>query len=178
MYLVSNSDLLFSHGTINWLPNFTFVSTDCMYSQKWTFSSCDFQLQPMNKLQLDRVEVNQHAKCLRQRSSLSKVIVKSRRHTHTRPSTLPGPLKWLVTILNLCLLITHNCFYGPFSGTTWVSHCQKKSSGLYGARGDIRGRHTDNPAGCHSIRTNPWPTFPPFLRRMPFLSQPSQFILA
>jgi len=27
-------------------------------------------------------------------------------------------------------------FYGPFSGTTWVSWCQKRTSGLYGARGD------------------------------------------
>jgi len=57
---------------------------------------------------------------------------------------------------------------------------QKKSSGLYGARGDIRGRHTDNPAGHHSIRTNQRPTslIPPFLCQMPFLLQPSQFILA
>jgi len=27
-------------------------------------------------------------------------------------------------------------FYGPFSGTTWVSRCQKRTSGLYGVRGD------------------------------------------
>jgi len=27
-------------------------------------------------------------------------------------------------------------FYGPFSGTTWVSQCQKRTSGLYGARED------------------------------------------
>jgi len=27
-------------------------------------------------------------------------------------------------------------FYGPFSRTTWVSWCQKRTSGLYGARGD------------------------------------------
>jgi len=25
-------------------------------------------------------------------------------------------------------------FYGPFSGTTWVSRCQNRTSGLYGAR--------------------------------------------
>jgi len=50
-------------------------------------------------------------------------------------------------------------FYGPFSGSTRVNQCQKKSSsGLYGARGDIRGRHTDNPAGRHFIRTNQRPT--------------------
>jgi len=34
-------------------------------------------------------------------------------------------------------------FYSPFSGTTQLSHCQKKSSELYGARGGIRGRQTD-----------------------------------
>jgi len=27
-------------------------------------------------------------------------------------------------------------FYGPFSGTTWVSQCQKRTFGLYGARED------------------------------------------
>jgi len=45
-------------------------------------------------------------------------------------------------------------FYGPFSGTTQVSWCQKRTSGLYGAREDNRGRHTDHPARHHSIRTN------------------------
>jgi len=72
-------------------------------------------------------------------------------------------------------------FHSPFSGTTRVSRYQKKSSsGLYGARGDNRSRHADNPAGCHSIWTNQRPTslIPTFLRRMPFLLQPSQFILA
>ena len=72
-------------------------------------------------------------------------------------------------------------FYGPISWTTRVSQCQKKSSsGLYGARIDIRGRHTDNPAGRHSIRTIQQPTslIPSFLRQMPFLPQPSKFILA
>ena len=45
--------------------------------------------------------------------------------------------------------------YSPFSESTRVSQCQKKaSSGLHGAREDNRGRHTDNPGGCHSIRTN------------------------
>jgi len=27
-------------------------------------------------------------------------------------------------------------FYDPFSRTTWVSQCQKRTSGLYGARKD------------------------------------------
>jgi len=71
-------------------------------------------------------------------------------------------------------------FYGPFSGTTRVNRCQKKSYGLYSAREDSRGRHTDRPSGRHSIQTNQWhiAIIPPFLLQMLFLPQPSQFILA
>jgi len=47
---------------------------------------------------------------------------------------------------------THN-----LSGTTRVSWCQKKTSGFYGAMEDNRGRHTNNPAGRHSIQTNQHP---------------------
>jgi len=52
--------------------------------------------------------------------------------------------------------VCHCCFLTDYyhydtTRTTRVSQCQKSFSGLYGARGDIRGRHTDNPAGCHSI---------------------------
>jgi len=46
--------------------------------------------------------------------------------------------------------ITHThtqLFYDPFSGTTQVSQRKKKSSGLYGAMGDTRGRHTNNLTG-------------------------------
>jgi len=52
-------------------------------------------------------------------------------------------------------------FYGPFSGTTRVSRCQKRTSGLHDARKINRGRHTDHPARRHSIRTNQCPP-PPF----------------
>jgi len=49
-------------------------------------------------------------------------------------------------------------FYGPCSGTTQVSRCQKKSSsGLYGAREDNRGKHTDHPAARLSIWTKQCP---------------------
>ena len=37
-------------------------------------------------------------------------------------------------------------FYGPFSGTSRVSRCQKRTSGLYGARGDLQ-RQTHWPSG-------------------------------
>jgi len=36
-----------------------------------------------------------------------------------------------------CSLYHHTTtVFGPFSRTTWVSWCQKKTSGLYGARED------------------------------------------
>ena len=71
-------------------------------------------------------------------------------------------------------------FYGTLSGSTLVSRWQKKSSsGLYGARADNRSRHTDHPAGRHSIRISQRPTpTSTILRRMPLLRQPSQFILS
>jgi len=72
-------------------------------------------------------------------------------------------------------------FYGTFSRTTRVSRCQKKaSSGLYGTTGDMRGRHTDNAGGRHSIRTNQQSTSinPPIFTLDALLLQPCQFILA
>jgi len=53
-------------------------------------------------------------------------------------------------------------FYGPFSGTTRVSRCRRELLDFM-VQGQInRGRHTDHPAGCHSIRTNF--TIPHFLQ--------------
>ena len=51
---------------------------------------------------------------------------------------------------------------------------------LYGAREDNRGRHNDHLADRHSIWINERPNsiIPPFVRQMPFLPQPSHFILA
>jgi len=72
-------------------------------------------------------------------------------------------------------------FYGPFSGTTQVSQCWKKaSSGRYGARWDIRGRHTNNPAGHHSIQTNQWSTslISPFFMPDALPAATFEFILA
>jgi len=96
--------------------------------------------------------VNWYAKYLSQRSLCSKVVQKSR---HT-----PQP------------------FYGPFFRDHPVSRCQKRILGLYGAREDNRGRHTDHLAGHQSIRTNQClpPPSPPyfFTGRMPFLSPNQQ----
>jgi len=44
-------------------------------------------------------------------------------------------------------------FYGPFSGTTRVSRCQKRTSGLYGARGDLQ-RQTHRPFGWAPLHTD------------------------
>jgi len=83
--------------------------------------------------------------------SLQNLISEPKKTTrHSRPRALP--------------------YYGPFSGTTLVSRCQKKS-GLYGATEDTRGRHTNNPAGHHSNRTNqrqrPTSLIPHFYVRCP-----------
>jgi len=79
--------------------------------------------------------------------------------------------RWLLNEGSLTTPHHHNRFYGPFSGTTRVSQCQKRTSGLYGAGEINTGIHTDHPAGRHSIRTNPCPPPPSpcfFMGQMPF----------
>ena len=52
-------------------------------------------------------------------------------------------------------------FYGPFSRSTRVRRCQRELVDFM-VQGKInRGRHTDHPAGRHSIRTNQCPQPPP-----------------
>ena len=71
----------------------------------------------------------------------------------------------------------HKRFTTLFSGTTWVSWCQKKdSSGHYGAREDNK-RQTHRQSGWAPLHLDQ-SAIPPFLRQMPFLLQLSQFILA
>jgi len=41
-----------------------------------------------------------------------------------------------LNMIGLVYCTTPQPFYGAFSGTTWMSRCQKKNSGLYGARED------------------------------------------
>ena len=53
---------------------------------------------------------------------------------------------------------THTTVLQPFFRFIRMSRCQKKSSGLCGAREDNRRRHTNNPAGHHSMQTNQQPT--------------------
>jgi len=76
--------------------------------------------------------------------------------------------EWIIYGLNFWATLHNNThththtqpFYGPFSGTTRVSRCQKRTSGLDGA-GEINGgRHTDHLGGRHSIRTNQCPPPP------------------
>ena len=42
----------------------------------------------------------------------------------------------LTKIITTANTTTPQSFYGSFSGTTRVSQCQKRSSGLYGAKED------------------------------------------
>ena len=62
-------------------------------------------------------------------------------------------------------------FYGPFSGTTQMSRCQKRTFGLYGARKDQQRQTMAIRLGA----TPSWPTsahlhYPPFFTgRLPFL---------
>jgi len=156
----------------------------CIHSQKRN----DFLLSCKTfatayKLDLDSVKVNQNPKYLGQRSFHLKDIVWTHTHTHRLTPALPRPIKWLVKVIMTVSSFkhTHNRFTAVFPSAIQVSRCQKKSSsGLYGAREDNRGRHTDHPARRHSIWTNQRPTciIPPFLCRMPLLPQPSHFILA
>jgi len=65
-----------------------------------------------------------------------------------------------LAFLSLSVTTTPQPFYGPFSGTTRVSRCQKRTLDFM-VQGKInRGRHTDHPAGRHSIRTNQCPPAP------------------
>ena len=51
-------------------------------------------------------------------------------------------------------------FYGPFSGTTRVSRCQKRTLDFMAQEKINRGRHIDHPAGRHSIQTSQRPPPP------------------
>jgi len=80
---------------------------------------------------------------------------------------------WFPQILPQWLHLHHTThtpqpFYGPFPGTTQVSRCQKRRELLdFMVQVKInRGRHTDHPAGRHSMQTNqcPPPPSPIFLQ--------------
>ena len=88
------------------------------------------------------------------------------------------PGHWLGLVLWVLFLQcthTHTTVLRPFFR---VNRCEEIFWTLWCT--DIRDRHSNNPAGRHTIRTNQRPTsfISPFLRHMSFLSQPSQFILA
>jgi len=81
----------------------------------------------------------------------------------------------------------HNHFTAlwTLSGTTRVSRYQKVHFAIFWIFwSKMKITQTDAPTvwmDCHHIQTNWYPHLchpPPFLRRMPFLTQPSQFILA
>ena len=89
-----------------------------------------------------------------------------------------------VAVVRLQLLYTPQPFYGPFSATTCVrDHPGKpvpeENFWTLWCKGRLnRGRHTDNPAGRHSIWTNqclPPPSLHFFTGRMPFLPPNQQY---
>jgi len=100
---------------------------------------------------------------------------------------------FMPTVLLLVVSNIHHThtlpFYGSLSGTTRVCRYQKTFTISHLKRvildfmrhgKDNRSKCADSPAGRHPMRTIDAPTsiIPPILRRMPFLMQPSQFILA
>jgi len=54
-------------------------------------------------------------------------------------------------VVNAPVTTTPQPFYGPFSWTTRASQCQKRSSGLYGAREDQQ-RQTHRPSDWAPLR--------------------------
>jgi len=106
---------------------------------------------------------------LLQHNKQTVIILDSNGNVHCMTNAIM-PTKSLRRFIGLYLNTHTTILRGPFSATTRVSRCQKKSfSGLYGATGDIRGRHTNNAAGRHSIQTNerPPPSSPHFYARCP-----------
>jgi len=77
------------------------------------------------------------------------------------------------------LTVPYCCAQLAASFINFLSCCWP-SSGFYGAGKDNRGRRTENLSGRHPTRTIDATTLiiPPLLHWMPFLPQPSQFILA
>ena len=57
-------------------------------------------------------------------------------------------------------LAVDELFYARFSGTTRVNQCQKRTSGLYGAREDWQRQRTNHPVERHSVRTKQCPLTP------------------
>ena len=66
----------------------------------------------------------------------------------------------ILTAFHCGTTTTPQPFYGPFSGTTGVSRCQKRTLDFMVQEKINRGRHTDHPAGRHSIQTSQRPPPP------------------
>jgi len=64
----------------------------------------------------------------------------TQQHSNTKHSTHDWPIRqqshMTTTIWDIYYRLANTTILGPFSGTTWVSRCQKKTSRLYGARED------------------------------------------
>ena len=98
----------------------------------------------------------------------------ARTRTHTHTHTYTHPFSWPHRVIQYLLLGRTCCILYQLPplllAIFWI---------FYGAGKDNRGRCADNPSGRYPIRTIGAPTsIIPFLCLMPFLLQPSQFILA
>ena len=146
-----------------WLFKHCFDTIGCMIWSCNVHPGCKNLHSHLQRLSFRTAETRTQGLLDNLRSSGVIYYVSLSTHNRSLPTVFPGnQLHWYWQHAHT------QPFYGPFSGTTPVSRCQKKSSSaLHGA-------------GHHSNRTNQWPTshIPPFLRQMPFLWQPSQYILA
>jgi len=101
-----------------------------------------------------------------------------------KPDSLPDAQPTVSKHWRLSVMLNihkHNRFTTLFPGLLWWVGARRNLLDFYGASEDNRGRHTDHPAGRHSIRTDQRPTSNPsssLLCQMPFLPQPSHFIPA
>jgi len=134
-------------------------------------------------------------------SCYTTIGIRSPKETNTNPDQWPGLILSSSTTRLLvegrCWCLYAGCdastkgwcvntqtqpFHGLFPGTTWVSWCQKKKTiWTFIVQGKIT--QADTPtirlvATPSGLISNPPANIPPFLRRTPFLPQPSHFILA
>jgi len=127
--------------------------------------------------------VIRHTNCLMPFGYVCSIAGNEYINNHTSPDSITQEMHvWTeVCYLSTILYHHHHNHCRPFSGTIrWAGARRKPLLDCMVLGRITRGRHTNNPGGCHSIWTNQQSTSinPPSLRQLPFLPQPSQFILA
>jgi len=104
-------------------------------------------------------------------------LTSSERNCHNQTRCHSQSLHSTSRKLTCTCFSTQQPFYGPFSGTTGWAGARRELLDFM-VQGKInRDRHTDHPAGRHSIRTNQCPPPPStifFTGRTPFLPHTQQ----